>query len=388
MLVADWQHVTHRLLARSTPSSPTSASRPPRPTRWPPSRGAASRTVRELVDATGQRPSTFTGVLDRLERRGLVARARSGRPPVDPRRPDPCRPRRRRRVDGAFAARRRIDAATGRRGAPVLGRRRPCSKNPPENRHESAPTRGDPFTGAHTFARVMPTDRTKELGRRGEELAAEHFERLGFEVLARNHRTRFGELDLVADDGDARSSSARSRRAARRARPGRTCTTRKRSRSADGDRLAHRGHAPPVRRRAALRRRRRRSTTAASSSARPPRGRVLSCSPASTTFAVDGVEARRVWVEADIRLGPARVHRRRARRQGGARGARARPGGDRRTPASSSRCGGSRSTSRRPTCARSARAFDLPLAVALLVASGQLDAGGGRVAARSSASCR
>ena len=50
----------------------------------------------------------------------------------------------------------------------------------------------------------MPTERTKELGRRGEELAAEHFSRLGYRVLARNHRTRFGELDLVlADEGDA-----------------------------------------------------------------------------------------------------------------------------------------------------------------------------------------
>ena len=49
----------------------------------------------------------------------------------------------------------------------------------------------------------MPTERTKELGRRGEELAAEHFSRLGYRVLARNHRTRFGELDLVlADEGD------------------------------------------------------------------------------------------------------------------------------------------------------------------------------------------
>jgi putative endonuclease len=47
----------------------------------------------------------------------------------------------------------------------------------------------------------MPTDRAKQLGRRGEELAAEHFSRLGYRVLARNHRTRFGELDLVlADD--------------------------------------------------------------------------------------------------------------------------------------------------------------------------------------------
>jgi putative endonuclease len=46
----------------------------------------------------------------------------------------------------------------------------------------------------------MPTDRTKSLGRRGEDLAAEHFERLGYRVLARNHRTRFGELDLVLAD--------------------------------------------------------------------------------------------------------------------------------------------------------------------------------------------
>ncbi|MBA2516030.1 MAG: YraN family protein [Solirubrobacterales bacterium] len=48
----------------------------------------------------------------------------------------------------------------------------------------------------------MPTDLRHTLGRRGEQLAAEHFERLGFTVRARNHRTRFGELDLVvSDDG-------------------------------------------------------------------------------------------------------------------------------------------------------------------------------------------
>ena len=47
----------------------------------------------------------------------------------------------------------------------------------------------------------MTTDARHTLGRRGEELAAQHFERLGFEVLARRHRTRFGELDLVVRDG-------------------------------------------------------------------------------------------------------------------------------------------------------------------------------------------
>jgi putative endonuclease len=43
---------------------------------------------------------------------------------------------------------------------------------------------------------------TKELGRLGERLAGEHFARLGYDVLARNHQTRFGELDLVLSDGE------------------------------------------------------------------------------------------------------------------------------------------------------------------------------------------
>jgi putative endonuclease len=46
----------------------------------------------------------------------------------------------------------------------------------------------------------MATYRTKELGRSGEDLAAEHFARLGYRVLARNHHTRWGELDLVLVD--------------------------------------------------------------------------------------------------------------------------------------------------------------------------------------------
>ena len=39
------------------------------------------------------------------------------------------------------------------------------------------------------------------LGPRGEQLAAEHLERRGFQVLDRNYRTRWGELDIVAFDG-------------------------------------------------------------------------------------------------------------------------------------------------------------------------------------------
>src|SRR5215208_175661 len=48
----------------------------------------------------------------------------------------------------------------------------------------------------------MPTDHRQDAGRLGEQLAGEHFERLGYRVLARNHRTRWGELDLVVTDGE------------------------------------------------------------------------------------------------------------------------------------------------------------------------------------------
>lgn len=38
------------------------------------------------------------------------------------------------------------------------------------------------------------------LGKQGEELAARHLEQRGFTILARNHRTPVGELDIVARD--------------------------------------------------------------------------------------------------------------------------------------------------------------------------------------------
>jgi putative endonuclease len=49
----------------------------------------------------------------------------------------------------------------------------------------------------------MPAASRKSLGRLGEQLAAEHFERLGWQIVERNYQTRFGELDLVAVDGAA-----------------------------------------------------------------------------------------------------------------------------------------------------------------------------------------
>lgn len=48
----------------------------------------------------------------------------------------------------------------------------------------------------------MGTDLRHERGRAGEAHAAAHLERLGCTVLAHRHRTRFGELDLVALAGD------------------------------------------------------------------------------------------------------------------------------------------------------------------------------------------
>jgi putative endonuclease len=41
-------------------------------------------------------------------------------------------------------------------------------------------------------------DDRQALGRRGEALAAAHLERHGWRILERNHRTREGEIDLIA----------------------------------------------------------------------------------------------------------------------------------------------------------------------------------------------
>lgn len=47
-----------------------------------------------------------------------------------------------------------------------------------------------------------PTSPTLELGRWGEQLAAEHLQADGLEVLARNWRCAAGELDIVAREPD------------------------------------------------------------------------------------------------------------------------------------------------------------------------------------------
>ena len=35
----------------------------------------------------------------------------------------------------------------------------------------------------------------------GEDIACAELERLGYEILARRHRTRYGEIDIIANDG-------------------------------------------------------------------------------------------------------------------------------------------------------------------------------------------
>jgi putative endonuclease len=56
------------------------------------------------------------------------------------------------------------------------------------------------MTSART-ASPGPEDPRRTLGRRGEDLALAHLQRLGFRLVARNHRTRWGEIDLIVYDG-------------------------------------------------------------------------------------------------------------------------------------------------------------------------------------------
>jgi putative endonuclease len=42
------------------------------------------------------------------------------------------------------------------------------------------------------------SDLKQRVGRSGEDLAAEHLERQGYRILARNYRTRQAEIDIIA----------------------------------------------------------------------------------------------------------------------------------------------------------------------------------------------
>jgi MarR family transcriptional regulator, organic hydroperoxide resistance regulator len=74
VLIAHWQRVTHRLLAALDPELAGLDLSAPEINVLACLADTEQPTVRQLADATGQRPSTLTGVLDRLERRKLVRR--------------------------------------------------------------------------------------------------------------------------------------------------------------------------------------------------------------------------------------------------------------------------------------------------------------------------
>jgi putative endonuclease len=44
-------------------------------------------------------------------------------------------------------------------------------------------------------------DDRRSLGQRGEDLAVDHLCKAGYRILDRNVRTRYGEIDVVAQDG-------------------------------------------------------------------------------------------------------------------------------------------------------------------------------------------
>jgi DNA-binding MarR family transcriptional regulator len=73
-LVAGWQRATHHLLSALDEELAALELTAGEVNALACFAGEASVPVRELIARTGQKPSTFTGVLDRLERRGLVDR--------------------------------------------------------------------------------------------------------------------------------------------------------------------------------------------------------------------------------------------------------------------------------------------------------------------------
>jgi putative endonuclease len=47
----------------------------------------------------------------------------------------------------------------------------------------------------------MSSDSRQSLGILGENLAVEHLRERGYSILARRHRCRYGEIDIIAEDG-------------------------------------------------------------------------------------------------------------------------------------------------------------------------------------------
>lgn len=52
-----------------------------------------------------------------------------------------------------------------------------------------------------TLRSGLAEDPRHALGKFGEDIACRELSRLGYEILARRHRTRYGEIDVIARDG-------------------------------------------------------------------------------------------------------------------------------------------------------------------------------------------
>ena len=76
----------------------------------------------------------------------------------------------------------------------------------------------------------MPSPRST-LGPQGEAIAAAHLEARGMRIVGRNYHTRYGEVDLIAEDGDAIVFvEVKARRSSAFALPEESVTQRKRER--------------------------------------------------------------------------------------------------------------------------------------------------------------
>ncbi|HEY6475471.1 MAG TPA: YraN family protein, partial [Polyangia bacterium] len=84
-------------------------------------------------------------------------------------------------------------------GGRAGGAERSTSEGEREDGAQSRTAEGE--RGAAAQRRPAEADPRRGVGRRGEELALAHFRALGFRAVARNHRTRHGEIDLIVFDG-------------------------------------------------------------------------------------------------------------------------------------------------------------------------------------------
>ena len=70
----------------------------------------------------------------------------------------------------------------------------------------SVPLQPDPVLRTRRLAcscfHAIVTVERQEFGKSGEDRAAGELERLGYAILARRYRTKHGEIDIVARDGD------------------------------------------------------------------------------------------------------------------------------------------------------------------------------------------